>query len=133
MATSRDYDELLRAWQGWRDVSGKLMKDDYVEFVTLSNEAINMSGMYYYLILKPTDLQMVQPLLDAPFRFFFLTCILRQYNRRLKPTTKKNKQQTTKNKQKQTYKHTNIQQTKPSSHIPHEFVDLCYDPLNTFY
>ena len=133
MATSRDYDELLRAWQGWRDVSGKLMKDDYVEFVTLSNEAINMSGMYYYLILKPTDLQMVQPFLNAPFRVFFLTCILRQYNRRLKPTTKKNKQQTTKNKQKQTYKHTNIQQTKPSSPIPHEFVDLCYDPLNTFY
>ncbi|XP_041371248.1 angiotensin-converting enzyme-like isoform X2 [Gigantopelta aegis] len=44
MATSRDYDELLKVWRGWRDVSGKLMKDDYAEFVTLSNEAINMSG-----------------------------------------------------------------------------------------
>ncbi|XP_050407171.1 angiotensin-converting enzyme [Patella vulgata] len=43
-AESRDYDRLLAAWQGWRDVSGKKMKDLYEEFVALSNEAIVANG-----------------------------------------------------------------------------------------
>ncbi|KAK6183474.1 hypothetical protein SNE40_010950 [Patella caerulea] len=43
-AESRDYDRLLAAWQGWRDVSGKKMKDLYEEFVALSNEAILANG-----------------------------------------------------------------------------------------
>lgn len=36
----RNYIELLMIWKGWRDVSGKKMKDKYVEFVKLSNEGI---------------------------------------------------------------------------------------------
>lgn len=32
-------------WKGWRDVSGKKMKDKYVEFVKLSNEGIQELNM----------------------------------------------------------------------------------------
>ncbi|XP_064597980.1 angiotensin-converting enzyme-like [Liolophura sinensis] len=44
MATSREYDELLNAWKGWRDASGKKMRKTYEEFVSLSNEAIKANG-----------------------------------------------------------------------------------------
>lgn len=47
MRTSRDYDELLWAWKGWRDATGPFMKDNYAEFVSLSNEAVRKLGMYY--------------------------------------------------------------------------------------
>ncbi|XP_077996678.1 angiotensin-converting enzyme-like [Glandiceps talaboti] len=39
MATERDYERLVWAWQGWRDVTGPYMKDSYTEFVGLSNKA----------------------------------------------------------------------------------------------
>ena len=45
MASSRDYDELLWAWKGWRDVTRPLMKDGYQKFVNLSNEAVQTLGM----------------------------------------------------------------------------------------
>ena len=44
MATSRDYNELVAAWKGWRDATGKNMKDLYAEFVELRNEGARMSG-----------------------------------------------------------------------------------------
>ncbi|KAK7092762.1 uncharacterized protein [Littorina saxatilis] len=44
MASSRDYDELLWAWKGWRDVTGPRMKDGYEKFVELSNEAVRALG-----------------------------------------------------------------------------------------
>ncbi|KAL5010334.1 hypothetical protein ScPMuIL_012639 [Solemya velum] len=44
LATSRNYDELLEAWQKWRDVSGREMREKYEEFVELSNEAIRNNG-----------------------------------------------------------------------------------------
>ena len=43
MAKSRDYDELLEAWQGWRTISPP-MRSDYVEFVQLSNEGARELG-----------------------------------------------------------------------------------------
>ncbi|XP_064594923.1 angiotensin-converting enzyme-like [Liolophura sinensis] len=46
MASSRDYHELAKAWEGWRNVTGKLMKPLYEEFVDLSNEAARASGIY---------------------------------------------------------------------------------------
>ena len=46
MANSTDWDELLWAWQGWRDATGKLMPDMYAEFVDLLNEAAVMNGNY---------------------------------------------------------------------------------------
>uniref|UniRef100_A0A8C6N882 Angiotensin-converting enzyme n=1 Tax=Melopsittacus undulatus TaxID=13146 RepID=A0A8C6N882_MELUD len=44
MATSRDYDELLFAWKGWRDASGKQIKNNYKRYVELSNKAAVLNG-----------------------------------------------------------------------------------------
>ncbi|KAL8561905.1 hypothetical protein ACOMHN_046695 [Nucella lapillus] len=44
MAKSRDYDALLAAWKGWRDVTGPKMKGGYEKFVSLSNEAVQTLG-----------------------------------------------------------------------------------------
>ncbi|CAL1534584.1 unnamed protein product [Lymnaea stagnalis] len=44
MATSRNYDELLAAWVGWREASGAKMKTFYSQFVELSNEAVQKTG-----------------------------------------------------------------------------------------
>ena len=43
LATSRDYDEQLEAWQGWRTVSVP-MKADYIRFVELGNEGAKAIG-----------------------------------------------------------------------------------------
>ena len=43
MASSRDYDELLDAWKGWRAIS-KPMKNLYEEFAKLSNEGVQEVG-----------------------------------------------------------------------------------------
>ncbi|XP_067685542.1 uncharacterized protein [Haliotis asinina] len=40
MASSRDYDLLLKVWKGWRDNTGKKMKDLYRQFAELSNEGV---------------------------------------------------------------------------------------------
>lgn len=44
LAKSSDYDELTRVWKGWRDATGKKMKNNYAEFVKLSNAAIRELG-----------------------------------------------------------------------------------------
>ncbi|XP_061410805.1 angiotensin-converting enzyme-like [Lethenteron reissneri] len=44
MAESRNYDELLYYWQGWRDASGRKMRKDYVRYVELSNQAAIANG-----------------------------------------------------------------------------------------
>lgn len=44
MATSRDYNELLFAWKGWRDASGKKMRNNYKRYVELSNKAATLNG-----------------------------------------------------------------------------------------
>ena len=36
MKTSRDYKKLARVWSGWRNATGRRMKDDYAAFVNLS-------------------------------------------------------------------------------------------------
>ena len=46
LATSRDYDELLWVWKGWRDVTGLAYKPLYVELVDKMNEAAQDNGMY---------------------------------------------------------------------------------------
>ncbi|XP_076440449.1 angiotensin-converting enzyme-like [Babylonia areolata] len=42
--TSRDEKLLRRLWAGWRDESGKKMKQLYTQFVSLSNEAVRTLG-----------------------------------------------------------------------------------------
>ena len=44
VAESRNWYELLWAWQGWRDASGKKMPDMYEEFVGYQNEAAVLNG-----------------------------------------------------------------------------------------
>lgn len=45
MAESRDYDELLFAWKGWRDSAGKVLRQDYKRYVELANMAAKLNGM----------------------------------------------------------------------------------------
>lgn len=44
MAESENYEELKWAWEQWREKSGKLMKDDYNTYVSLTNEAAKLNG-----------------------------------------------------------------------------------------
>ena len=44
MAESRDYDELLSAWWGWRNASGRKMRDTYRRFVELKNKGARENG-----------------------------------------------------------------------------------------
>lgn len=42
---SRDYDELLFAWKGWRDSAGKVIRQDYKKYVELANKAATLNGI----------------------------------------------------------------------------------------
>uniref|UniRef100_A0A7G3ADB7 Angiotensin-converting enzyme n=1 Tax=Lutzomyia longipalpis TaxID=7200 RepID=A0A7G3ADB7_LUTLO len=44
MAESRDYDELQYLWTEWREKSGKLMREDYKEYVRLINLMAQLNG-----------------------------------------------------------------------------------------
>lgn len=44
MAESRDYDELLFAWNGWRESAGKVLRGDYERYVELANKAATLNG-----------------------------------------------------------------------------------------
>ncbi|XP_026206934.1 angiotensin-converting enzyme [Anabas testudineus] len=44
MAESRDYNELLFAWKGWRDAAGKTIRQDYQRYVELANKAAKLNG-----------------------------------------------------------------------------------------
>ncbi|XP_056673032.1 angiotensin-converting enzyme isoform X2 [Monodelphis domestica] len=44
MAVSRDYDNLLWAWKGWRDVTGQAILPSFPEYVDLSNKAAQLNG-----------------------------------------------------------------------------------------
>ncbi|GAB0092396.1 Angiotensin-converting enzyme [Sergentomyia squamirostris] len=44
MAASRDYDELSYLWSEWREKSGKLMREDYKEYVRLINQIAQLNN-----------------------------------------------------------------------------------------
>uniref|UniRef100_K7FAQ8 Angiotensin-converting enzyme n=1 Tax=Pelodiscus sinensis TaxID=13735 RepID=K7FAQ8_PELSI len=44
MATSRSYQKLLYAWEGWHSAAGNPLRPKYKAFVALSNEAYRMDG-----------------------------------------------------------------------------------------
>ncbi|XP_032891036.1 angiotensin-converting enzyme isoform X3 [Amblyraja radiata] len=46
LATSNDYDELLFAWEGWRNASGKKMRTNFKKYVQLSNKAARLNGFH---------------------------------------------------------------------------------------
>lgn len=54
MAESRDYDELLFAWKGWRDAAGKVLRQDYKRYVELANKAATLNGMTLKCNFTPT-------------------------------------------------------------------------------
>lgn len=45
MAHSRNYDELTYLWKMWHDKTGKQMRKDYGDYVTLMNEAAKENGL----------------------------------------------------------------------------------------
>ena len=59
LAKSTDYNELVWAWKGWRDESGKKMKSKYKEFVDLSNEAARENGKFHAQLVLKRDLILV--------------------------------------------------------------------------
>ncbi|XP_073983474.1 angiotensin-converting enzyme-like [Rhodnius prolixus] len=44
MAHSRSYEEQLYAWRSWRDATGPKLKDKYIKYVELANEAARLKG-----------------------------------------------------------------------------------------
>ena len=44
MATSRNYSELLWAWEGWAKATGPFMKEMYTESISLQNKAAKDYG-----------------------------------------------------------------------------------------
>ena len=48
LAELKDYDELAYIWKAWRDASGKLMRDQFLKYVQLSNQAAELNGKCPY-------------------------------------------------------------------------------------
>lgn len=46
LKSSRDANELKHIWTDWRRVSGRKMKDQFLEYVQLSNEAAELNGFH---------------------------------------------------------------------------------------
>ncbi len=46
MATSTDYNELEYVWTQWREVAGKPIRQQYIEFVALNNKAADLNGKF---------------------------------------------------------------------------------------
>jgi peptidyl-dipeptidase A len=43
-SVNRSYDELSYYWKAWRDATGKLMRNTYLAYITLLNEAAQANG-----------------------------------------------------------------------------------------
>jgi len=55
MANSRDYDERLHVWEGWRVAAGMKMRPLYEQYVDLKNEAAKLNSTNS-VVLKNTFL-----------------------------------------------------------------------------
>lgn len=44
MSRSRDYHELLHVWKSWRDAVGPAIRQKFVRYVQLANQAARLSG-----------------------------------------------------------------------------------------
>jgi len=64
LASSRNYDELTRAWKGWHDV-GASMRADYTEFVGLANEGARDLGFKDLGVLWRANYDMPPEQFDA--------------------------------------------------------------------
>lgn len=46
MANVRDPEELRYVWRAWREAAGKPIRQKYLRFVELANEAARLNGTY---------------------------------------------------------------------------------------
>lgn len=44
MAQSKDYDELLHYWQTWHEAIGPQLKNKYLRYIQLANQAAKLNG-----------------------------------------------------------------------------------------
>lgn len=42
---NRSWEELSYVWKAWRDASGKLMRDSFIEYIDIYNEAAEANSM----------------------------------------------------------------------------------------
>ena len=47
--TEHSYSELAYVWQGWRNATGRVMKDKFKEYIAMSNEAAHANGINIFL------------------------------------------------------------------------------------
>ncbi|KAF7993377.1 hypothetical protein HCN44_007880 [Aphidius gifuensis] len=47
MAQSRDYDELLHYWRAWQEAIGPPLKNKYIRYVQLANQAARLNDAYF--------------------------------------------------------------------------------------
>ena len=43
--TKHSYEKLSYVWEGWRNATGRVMRDDFKKYITISNEAAQANGM----------------------------------------------------------------------------------------
>lgn len=58
MARSRDYHELLHVWKSWRDAVGPEIRQKYIRYVQLANQAARLSGtkpLIHFDLLQQAD------------------------------------------------------------------------------
>ena len=48
--TEHTYDELSYVWEGWRNATGRVMRDQFKEYVDISNEVARANGKCFYPI-----------------------------------------------------------------------------------
>lgn len=47
MASSNNYEELEHIWTEWHDKSGRLMREDYGQYVELMNKVADANGIFF--------------------------------------------------------------------------------------
>lgn len=70
MANSDDYDELVWAWKGWRDVVGVANNDRYIRYVELSNEVALANGFPDKGALWRDNYEMGDEIIDVAYDIY---------------------------------------------------------------
>lgn len=52
MAKSKNYDELLYYWHAWHEATGPQLKNKYIRYVQLANQAARLNGDKIKIIFK---------------------------------------------------------------------------------
>lgn len=57
MAKSKDYDELLYYWHAWHEATGPQLKNKYMRYIQLANQAARLNGEQIYVIKYKISLE----------------------------------------------------------------------------